>query len=309
MEYFIIVIKVLLILIGIGFVHRLLKRVQAYYKVRKTSIEEKEKIINEHIEEAGFLLDAKENLFYSKVDAWQKHTGYCNLYDKMAPLFRMLIDCEPIYYTYAGMVYRIEFWKGQYGMATGAEIGIYKTSEEEAAKSGGYENAFYQGLEDYHEFYLYYKLLRGEEVLAERSDRHWWLTAFCLGKYSRQEALKMEVEIMFPNPSMSYAFYQGLLRTGYSAGEIKYSKNIVAFTFSRARSRQYPLNKIVGAYIRNRNRHYIRVYNRYTRKYETTVDKLFFMKYCFPRIFKNIFRLGRSVRFFRRMMNDFSQSF
>ena len=76
----------------------------------------------------GFDYNAEKDIFYSAKDAWQKNFGYCHLYDVSAPLFCMIIDTEPIKFYYNNKNWLISFWKGQYGMVTGAEIGIYYTN-------------------------------------------------------------------------------------------------------------------------------------------------------------------------------------
>src|SRR5687768_9047714 len=75
---------------------------------------------------AGFLYDPGQDIIYSKLDAWQQHVGFCELYDDLAPVsISSVIDAEPIYFTYGGKEWMIELWKGQYGIETGAEIGVY----------------------------------------------------------------------------------------------------------------------------------------------------------------------------------------
>lgn len=82
----------------------------------------------------GFDYDSKKDAFYSTKDAWQKNFGYCHLYDVLAPEFRMIIDTEPIRFNYNNKNWLIAFWKGQYGIVTGAEIGIYNTIEKKLIK-------------------------------------------------------------------------------------------------------------------------------------------------------------------------------
>ena len=52
----------------------------------------------------------------------------------LAPRFQMVTQFEPIYFDYDGKTWLIEFWKGQYGINTGAEIGIYHTDTEGKTK-------------------------------------------------------------------------------------------------------------------------------------------------------------------------------
>ena len=37
----------------------------------------------------------------------------------------MIIDAYPVYFDYQDKTWMIEFWRGQYGINTGAEIGVY----------------------------------------------------------------------------------------------------------------------------------------------------------------------------------------
>ena len=82
----------------------------------------------------GFAYDHDKDSFYSTKDAWQKKMGYCHLYDVGAPIFQMIIDTEPIKFYYNNKNWLITFWKGQYGIVTGAEIGIYATKQQSINK-------------------------------------------------------------------------------------------------------------------------------------------------------------------------------
>ena len=83
---------------------------------------------DETIEASGFLYDPEEDIFYSKMNPWQRKYGYCRLYDEIAAPLGMIVDSEPIHFKYEGKSWLIEFWKGQYDLTTGCEIGIYNTN-------------------------------------------------------------------------------------------------------------------------------------------------------------------------------------
>ena len=55
----------------------------------------------------------------------QRYFGYAYAYDAAALAMNAIIDCEPIFFDYAGKTWMIELWKGQYGLETGCEIGVY----------------------------------------------------------------------------------------------------------------------------------------------------------------------------------------
>ena len=54
----------------------------------------------------------------------------------------MIIDCEPVRFYYGGKKWLIELWKGQYGMTTGCEIGVY-TAPVYDVKSHSISDRFY----------------------------------------------------------------------------------------------------------------------------------------------------------------------
>ena len=87
--------------------------------------------LNNDLKDSGFAYHLMDDYFYSRMDCWQREVGYCRLYDEGAPFFNMIFDAEPITFSYGGKRWLIELWKGQYGITTGAEIGIYNTTLED----------------------------------------------------------------------------------------------------------------------------------------------------------------------------------
>ncbi len=81
------------------------------------------------IKETGFAYDKERDFFYSSLYPWQRRFGYTRLYDVVAPTLSMIIDSEPIRFEYKGYKWMIELWKGQYGMTTGCEVGVYSTKK------------------------------------------------------------------------------------------------------------------------------------------------------------------------------------
>jgi hypothetical protein len=74
---------------------------------------------------AGFDYDPSQGIIYSKMYPLQRNFGYAYGYDAAALLMSAVIDCEPIFFDYDGKTWMIELWKGQYGLETGCEIGVY----------------------------------------------------------------------------------------------------------------------------------------------------------------------------------------
>ena len=59
------------------------------------------------------------------MDPLQRSLGYAYGYDAAAIRMATIIDCEPIFFDYDNKHWMIELWKGQYGLETGCEVGVY----------------------------------------------------------------------------------------------------------------------------------------------------------------------------------------
>ncbi len=100
-------------------------RVRAKKKVLALTPGERVRLLNELAEPFGFAYLPSEDIFTSRLDAWQRDKGYEAKYDTMAVGAGMVIDAFPVYFNYEGRTWLVEFWKGQYGINTGGEVGIY----------------------------------------------------------------------------------------------------------------------------------------------------------------------------------------
>ena len=103
----------------------LVRRRRSKRKVCGMTMDEKEHLLNELAKPFGFAYAGEEDVFTGRLDAWQRKSGYEALFDKAAAHFHMIFDAYPVYVDYEGRTWLIEFWKGQYGINTGAEVGIY----------------------------------------------------------------------------------------------------------------------------------------------------------------------------------------
>ncbi len=121
---------------------------------------------------AGYSYDPKE-IFYSNMDAWQRKLGYCRLYDEAAASLGMIIDCEPIYFTYGGKRWLIEFWKGQYDLTTGCEIGVYTTEGFDLDIPSVFKGPFYHAASNEELLQMSLSLKKNGETLLTRVDKHW----------------------------------------------------------------------------------------------------------------------------------------
>ena len=183
----------------------------AIKKVCSLSCEEKCRLLNSILSPFGYVYYAKQDIISTLNDAWQRKAGYTALFDRAALHFHMVFDALPIYFNYRGRTWLIEFWKGQYGINTGAEVGIYYADrildEEE------YGKAHFQAVDDCDRLPVTFTLLHGSCQLATVSGLTWWLTMFFVGMFSRPSSLVMDCILSFPNMEMHECFTAALRQT------------------------------------------------------------------------------------------------
>jgi hypothetical protein len=191
---------------------------------------------------AGFLYDPVQDIIYSRLDALQRKAGYHWGFDEAAAPFGMIIDCEPFYFQYAGKLWMIELWKGQYDVECGAEIGVYRDNVGLPLPPGA---RWYACVDTADQLTMKFTLyLNGRELLHRGPESHWWLTGFKWGVFTALTSdLTMDLEIVFPKTEMRDAFKQVVREKGYATTE-KNSFSI-AFTFDSPRTEQ-PLSRWLG---------------------------------------------------------------
>lgn len=206
--------------------------------------------LSEVIYKAGFLYDPNQDIIYSRKDALQKKFGYCYAYDAYALFAFFVFDCEPIFFRHANKEWMIELWKGQYGIETGCEVGVYNRGDGDNSpdlllldktigtrKNDQYHSKFYKCIDQDEYLQIAFRLYRnGKELFSRGPEYHWWLTGFRWGIASRPEDLVMKVSIKFSDAEMQQAFVASLQQMGYNSIDI--SRSIVHFTFDTPHSFQ-----------------------------------------------------------------------
>jgi hypothetical protein len=255
--------------------------------------------IDNAITAAGYSYDAKQDIFYSMIDAWQRDMGYCRLYDESAAPLNMIIDCEPIYFNYAGKRWLIEFWKGQYALTCGGEIGVYSTEEPDLRISGVFVGTFYQCARDTDLLKMSYSLMKNGKLLFRRKDKHWWLTGFKLGEFSEPNDLTMNLSITLIDSEMRDAFIGGLKRAGYSKHEITVNRNTVSLNFKKTRTKQpYTRTPQTDWIIQKKNKLLCDKYQELTGPYNNFSDKVKAIQEASPELYKEILNIGKTRQLF-----------
>lgn len=256
--------------------------------------------LNNDLKAAGFAYDYKGDYFYALRDCWQRETGYCRLYDEGTPFFNMIIDCEPVTFSYGGKRWLIELWKGQYGITTGAEIGVYNTTREDI-HSAKFTGPFYDAASDAEQLDIAFALLKNGRKILKRRARHWWLTAFKLGEFSETDTLTLHAKIKFPTTEMCRVFTDALIDTGYSRGEFSVKHRTVMIRFTTPHSPQ-PLSRksVQSDAAQLLNRKNCEVYRLSTAKYTDSLDRLEYLKAFVPELYEFMLKSLYGKEFFKK---------
>lgn len=267
-------------------------------RVRKMAYCDKICLLNDIITPFGFSYNAPQDVFVTTTDAWQREFGYCTAYDRTAPSFNIVFDCEPVYFDYCGRTWMIEFWKGQYGINTGAEVGIYHA--DSVLDPDEYSRTLFHSASDSEMMNISSELTRRGKRLFCISGVHWWLGGFRMGYYSNPDELSLRFSITFPDACMLQSFTESLRRRGYGDCSLCVCGLTASVTFrAPSRGRRKSIRARISQW---QNRLFCRLYCRVTRPFAQTYDKLLYLYFYLPPAFRHMlsFRKNRKQRKRRR---------
>lgn len=301
MIYLIIALIILILLVTLYLIRK-------KYAIKKTkSICEEEKMyrVNAALSPFGFEFDNCEDIVISKSDSWQRDVGYTDLYDYKAPLFNMVFDAAPIFFDYDCKHYRVEFWKGQYGILTGCEAGVYVRDNNSTMPEG-----FYRAASKCEELEIGFKLYKNCR-LFERCGTSWWLTGFDFKTFSNPKDLSMRICVTFPNEDMERSFINGLIDAGYSKCNIDVLCKTVCFDFC------CPFNykpnyckKILKSLMQIFNFINSRLFLWFTRPFNRSLDKLVYLSFLAPHIYNLIICVSiprrRNKKYYKKYKKHFN---
>lgn len=262
---------------------------------------EKINFLNHLLEPFGFSYFSEQDIITSTLDAWQREYGYTALFDQTAHHFNMIFDSEPVYFNYQNRTWLIEFWKGQYGINIGGEIGIYYA--DTVLEPAQYDKSLFHSIPDDKILSLRMELFYKEARLFSIRRFHWWLTGFCMGTYCEPEDLTMHISISFPDSRMLQSFTDSLLQAGYRKRDLCICGLTVAFTFASPHTDQPRQSaRLSVLFSQWKNRLFCQLYLFVTRPFSCTSDKLLYLYYFLPVSFRHmlLFRRNRRQKFSRK---------
>ncbi|MDE7016889.1 MAG: DUF4474 domain-containing protein [Lachnospiraceae bacterium] len=254
-------------------------------------MEEKCALLDDLIAPFGYSYLLPQDIFTSRMDAWQRDFGYCALYDKAAPYLNMVFDSLPVYFDYQGRTWLIEFWKGQYGINTGCEIGIYHA--DSIIEESELKRTLFQCADDSEMPKLSLVFTKNEQCIAKLCGRHWWLTAFKLGCFSNPAVLSMHVCLTLQSCEMAEAFAEGLIRAGYNCCEIRVCHQTVTFIFDASCHKCGCWCRLQRRFAQFCNRFWCKVFLSVTKPFKLSVDRVLYLYYYLPFAFRKMFRIRK----------------
>lgn len=281
---------ILLITIIILLLHY--RKRNAIQKVSSLSPDQKDTLLDTLAKPVGYGYDSQQDLFIARKDAPQKIFGYTTLFDLFAPYFNMIFDYETIYFDYNGRTWLIEMWKGQYGINTGCELGIYYADKIVSPKD--YSTAHFKSVAEKDILDISLELNRiplpksPYHTIGKEQNQHWWLTMFKMGLFTKPYDLLVNTAIRFKDRYMLYSFLNSFEKT---LPHVPYKINnlTVRFSFFQSNRSYSVFKKFVRRMALTFCHFYCIVFNHLTRPFENTGDKLLYLYFYLPFIIRMIF--------------------
>ncbi len=158
----------------------------------------------------GFEYDAKQGIYYSHLNPLQRKFGFNFIYDMAAPMAGMFYDTKRIEFIYDNREWMIQIWKGQYGITSGAEIGLYNRPLDRVMQ---YDCADDEDLiEMQFDFYN-----QNQFVFSRGPEKHWWLTGFKIFNTGVPILIDLDMTLKFTNITMARAFYNSLKKVAVAS--------------------------------------------------------------------------------------------
>lgn len=160
-----------------------------------------------------------QRFFYYPKYCMQRLFGFNDLYDKIADIF-MSLESRTIYYTYMDKAWRLELWKGDYGLSFGGEIGLYY---RDSSKDGYH----YYCVSDKNMITMCFDLYHNESfVFAKEEALYWWANGFKFPYLKKMNPadLTMCASLTFQNFESRTAFVEAYVNT-YGSETIQFSSD------------------------------------------------------------------------------------
>ena len=166
----------------------------------------------------GFNINIYDLMVYAPIQCWMRNFGFCIEYDilaNMMPLF-FRYRTRRFQFEYGGKEWMVQFWKGNYLITNGGEVGIYN-------RDLGSYGTFYNCVSKEEELPMSLQIYHYDEMIVNIEEtRHWWVNGFKLANnLYHPYSLQLKFTILFPDEEMKQAFIGAVERNLYN--DVTYS--------------------------------------------------------------------------------------
>ncbi|HIT90746.1 MAG TPA: DUF4474 domain-containing protein [Candidatus Merdenecus merdavium] len=254
----------------------------------------KKKMFYKDLEEHHLLFHKKGHFFYSHPSHWQFLYGHCPLYDDVAPFYDIILDQEPIPFEYNGKKWLIQLWKGQYGLSTGFEIGIFLSKESILHVKDNPYDCFYEHMKESSDFQIQATLYRNGNKLFYFHKIGTYINGYRPGVFSYPDELSLTTTLTFPNQSIAKAFIKGLLRAGYQPSEIHALETKVTFIFHRPyTTKPFTLTSLTTYLAQKNNEELCALFLYITARDKNYMEAFYTIKKVSPEFYQELLQIGR----------------
>ena len=205
----------------------------------------------------------------------------------------MIFDYETIYFDYNGRTWLVEMWKGQYGINTGCELGIYYA--DEIIPPDKYPTTHFNAvdLKDMPELSLSLskasKTSNEFQELASLYHKHWWLAFFKMGLFTNPQDLLVNTAIRFKSYPMLRRFVESFEET---LPDTPYRINglTIYFAFHTSKRSYSLIRKIIRRLALISCCLYCKWFHYITRPFHRSGDKLLYLYYYLPFVIRIIIK-------------------
>ena len=132
-----------------------------------------------------------------------------------------------------------------------------------------------------------------EMEIAQLCGRHWWLTAFKPGLFSNPSNLTLWSCVTLYSHEMAVAFANALIKLGYCTNEVSIHRNTVTFTFKGGKPVCGIFRRIITSIAQSLNWLGCQIYLFITRPFTLSVDRVLFLYYYLPFVFRRILNIRK----------------
>lgn len=166
-----------------------------------------------------------------------------------------------------------------------------------------YQDLFYSLMNGWQRDFEYCRLY-DEGSAALRSGYHWWLTGFKLAEFSKPSELSMDIMMDLYDRQMTNAFVQAFKKAGYKEDAFAVNGRRVYIHFAKPHTSQPISRTAFTKFIMQKNNESLcHSYNRLTKDYTDTLDKLEIVRNEAPNMYNQILSMGKP----RALFNSFGK--